>query len=166
MGHNILACFKTIKTFIFDVDGVLTDGRILINENNEFLRTMSVKDGYALQKAVKKGYLIVIISGGSNNGVVHRLNALGIEHVVMGRDDKDIALNELVGKLNIDLDKTLYMGDDVPDLKPMSMVRLPTCPSDAAIDVLEVAHYVSAYNGGMGCVRDVIEKVLRLNGDW
>lgn len=166
MGHNILACFKTIKTFIFDVDGVLTDGRILINENNEFLRSMSVKDGYALQKAVKRGYKIIVISGGTNNGVIHRLNLLGIDTVIMGRDDKHEVLNEMKEQSDLDLETTLYMGDDVPDLKAMKMVGLPTCPSDACIDILEIAHYVSAYKGGMGCVRDVIEKVLKLNGDW
>jgi 3-deoxy-D-manno-octulosonate 8-phosphate phosphatase (KDO 8-P phosphatase) len=163
---HLLERFKKIKTFIFDVDGVMTDGNILVTEKEGFIRTMHTRDGYALQKAVKKGYQVIIISGGYHLGVKKRFELLGLQKIFIGRDDKDVVFRELVDKGEVDPSTTLYMGDDMPDLKVMRLVDFPTCPQDAAQDVLEFSHYVSPYPGGKGCVRDVLEKVLKLNGDW
>jgi 3-deoxy-D-manno-octulosonate 8-phosphate phosphatase (KDO 8-P phosphatase) len=163
---NLLERFKKIRTFIFDVDGVMTDGSILVTEKEGFIRTMHTRDGYALQKAVKKGYQVIIISGGYHLGVKKRFELLGLQKIFIGRDDKDVVFKELQENKEIDPHNTLYMGDDMPDLKVMRLVDFPTCPNDAAQDVLEFSHYISPYAGGKGCVRDVIEKVLKLNGDW
>lgn len=155
-----------IKTLIFDVDGVLTDGSFLLSEDSEHLRFMNIKDGYALQKAVRKGYTVIIISGNKNESIRTRLESLGIKHIILGRDDKDTALQQLADQLNFDLSATLFMGDDMPDLKAMKLVGLPVCPADAATDVLEYSQYISPYNGGKGCVRDVLEKIMKLNNHW
>ncbi|MBW1296652.1 KdsC family phosphatase [Aquimarina litoralis] len=155
-----------ITTFIFDVDGVLTDGNVIINTEGELLRTMNVKDGYALKAAVRQGFNLCIISGGKNEGVRKRLEGLEIKDIYLGAHHKIEQLQEYMNKNNIKLENVLYMGDDIPDLPVMEMVGLPTCPQDAVAEVKEIAKYVSFKKGGKGCVRDVIEQVLKVQGKW
>jgi len=161
----ILEDFKQIKHFIFDIDGVLTDGSlILLNDQNH--RTMNIKDGYALQLAIKKGYSITIISGATGDVLTARFKGLGITDVHLGISDKLTLLQKITSENNIDTTYCLYMGDDMPDVEVMKSVFLPTCPADACDEVKAIAKYISSINGGKGCVRDVIEKVLKLNNDW
>ena len=155
-----------IKTFVFDVDGVLTDGSVMILENGQLVRTMNVKDGYALQLAVKKGYRVAIISGGSNPDVKERHHALGVKDGYLKVSDKTEALEELVHIYELNLDEVLYMGDDIPDMHVMKACGLATCPADAAEEIKSICHYVSPRDGGKGCVRDVIEQVLKVQGKW
>ena len=155
-----------ITTFVFDVDGVFTDGGLLISENGELLRRMSVKDGYALKTALLKGYNVCIITGGTNEGVRERLAGLGVSDIFMGAHHKAAPLQEYLSKLDINPKNVLYMGDDLPDIPPMQEVGLPTCPQDAVPEVKAVAKYISHRNGGDACVRDVIEQVLKVRGDW
>lgn len=163
---NILAAFKPIKLFVFDVDGVLTDGTVLVLNNGEQARRMSIKDGYALQLAVKRGYQVLVISGGFSEAVVQRLNKLGITEVHMNCVNKREILLAYVQKQNLLWPQVLYMGDDIPDLQTMQMAGLACCPADAVPEIKVVSHYVSPQHGGAGCVRDVIEKVLKLNDHW
>jgi len=158
--------FKNITTFIFDVDGVLTDGTVLVLENGLQARRMSIKDGYALQLAVKKGYHLLVISGAAASPVVDRLNKLGITHVHMGVRDKKALVEEFATTNRLGPDQLLFMGDDIPDLEAMTIVGLPVCPADAATEIRDISKYISPFNGGYGCVRDVIEKVLRQRNDW
>lgn len=155
-----------ITTFVFDVDGVFTDGTLLITSEGEMLRRMSVKDGYALKTAIKKGYNVCIITGGTNEGVRKRLQGLGVSAIYLGAHLKEVPLTEYLDTHQIDPKNVLYMGDDMPDIPPMKMVGLPTCPQDAIPEIKEVAKYVSHKNGGDACVRDVIEQVLKVRGDW
>ena len=164
---NVLAHFKGIHTFIFDVDGVLTNGELLITEKGELLRKMNVKDGYAVKKALDENFDIMILTGGKSEGVIDRLKALGIKNIIWGQQNKIAAYENFLDE-NPDLneDGILYLGDDIPDLEVMRRVGLPCCPADAAPEIKETSQYVSPYKGGEGCVRDVIEKVLKLNGLW
>ncbi|WP_369993610.1 KdsC family phosphatase [Winogradskyella sp.] len=155
-----------ITTFIFDVDGVLTDGTINVTTNGEMLRTMSIKDGFALKTAVDAGFNICIISGGSNEGVRKRLEGLGIKDIFLGAHNKIDQLNEYTSKNNIDKTNVLYMGDDIPDFPVMELVGLPCCPQDAVPEIKAISKYVSHKNGGKGAVRDVIEQVLKVQNKW
>jgi 3-deoxy-D-manno-octulosonate 8-phosphate phosphatase (KDO 8-P phosphatase) len=163
---NILTQFKLIKTFVFDVDGVLTDGTLLILNDGQMARKMNIKDGYALQLAIKKGYRVVIISGGKSESVEDRLNALKVSDVLMKVENKQELLTAYVSKNNLSWNEILFMGDDIPDYKCMQMVALACCPADAATEIKRLSKYISPYKGGSGCARDVIEKVLKLNGHW
>lgn len=155
-----------VKCFIFDVDGVLTNGALIITSEGEFLRTMNIKDGYAIQLAVKKGYHIAVISGGHSNGVPIRMSRLGVTHVFMGVDDKMKKFEELKKELHLSDEQILYMGDDVPDIKVMQCCGVTACPNDAIPDVKRICLFVSERNGGQGCVRDIIEQTMRLHGLW
>lgn len=157
---------KDITTFVFDVDGVFTDGSLLITTDGEMLRKMSVKDGYALKVALTKGYNVCIITGGTNEGVRNRLKALGVTDIYMGAHHKIDVLQEYLDIYQIDSGNVLYMGDDIPDIPPMKTVALATCPQNAVMEVKNVCHYISHIQGGHGCVRDVIEQVLKVRGDW
>jgi 3-deoxy-D-manno-octulosonate 8-phosphate phosphatase (KDO 8-P phosphatase) len=163
---NILANFKSIKTFVFDVDGVLTDGTLLILHDGQQARQMNIKDGYALQLAVKKGYRVVVISGGTSEAVKTRLEKLGVTDCFIKTDVKKEKLVEYVTAYGLKWDEVLFMGDDIPDLIPMQMTGLPCCPADAVPEIKQVSLYISPVEGGKGCARDVIEKVLKLNGHW
>ncbi len=163
---NVLALFKSITTFVLDVDGVLTDGTLQLLPGGEMSRRMNIKDGYALQLAVKKGYRVVIISGGKSESVVSRLQGLGIKDIFTGVHDKQEKLQDYVFENDLRWDEILYMGDDIPDYLPMQLVALPTCPADAAAEIKSISRYVSPLPGGHGCVREVMEKVLKLNGHW
>ncbi|HEY6502400.1 MAG TPA: HAD hydrolase family protein [Chitinophagaceae bacterium] len=158
--------FKQITTFIFDVDGVLTDGMVLVLENGLQARRMSIKDGFALQLAVKSNYRVIVVSGAGPSPVVDRLNKLGITGIHMPVLDKKAFIEEYIQQNKLKKEEVLFMGDDLPDLPAMSVIGLSSCPADAATEIKETVQYVSVYNGGYGCVRDVIEKVLKLNGHW
>ena len=155
-----------ITTFIFDVDGVLTDGTLKITTNGQMHREMNVKDGYALKTALNEGFNVCVISGGTDEGVRLRLQALGIKQVYLGAHQKVTQLSEYIKENNIQTENILYMGDDLPDYPVMKMVGLPTCPQDAVKEIKELSKYISHKNGGKGCVRDVIEQVLKVQGKW
>lgn len=155
-----------IKTFIFDVDGVLTNCRMLITEAGEFLRTMNVRDGAAMKMALKAGYRVSIITKGNSIGVKDRLIFLGADPVYDDVSDKRVALKDLEENHNISLMNSLYMGDDLADLVVFDKVLLATCPRDAAPEVIKKAEFISPKNGGDGCVRDIIERVMRTQGKW
>lgn len=166
MATSYKELMNTITTFIFDIDGVLTDGTIMVTTEGELYRNMNIKDGYALKSAVLAGYNVCIISGGSNEGVRKRLEGLSIPDIYLGCHKKTEAFNEYCSKKNIKPEQILYMGDDIPDIPVMKLVGLPTCPQDAATEVKEVSLYISPKNGGKGCGRDVIEQVMRVQGKW
>lgn len=160
---NIL---NQITTFIFDVDGVLTDGSILLMPSGEQVRNMNTKDGMAIRKAISQGYKIAIISGGKSEGLKKRFEYLGIEDVYLGCNDKKDALLDFISIHEIKTDNILYMGDDLNDLEIMNEVILPCCPQDGASEVKKISKYVSHRNGGKGCVRDVIEQTMRVQKKW
>ena len=162
----MLPPFAAVRHFIFDIDGVLTDGQLLISESGLPLRTMNIRDGYALQRAVSKGYKVSILSGATGEGLIVRLNRLGIEHIALGIQDKLSCYNAWCAEGLVNPAETLYMGDDMPDIPVLQQVLLPCAPFDACADVLAVVNYVSPKAGGQACVRDVIEKVMRLHGSW
>lgn len=155
-----------ITTFIFDVDGVLTDGTVHITSSGEMLRTMSIKDGYALKTAVDKGFNVCIITGGSNDGVKKRLAGLGITDIYMGAHNKIEQLNDYYNRKNVNAENVLYMGDDIPDYPVMKAIGLPCCPQDAVPEIKAISKYISHKNGGKGAVRDVIEQVLKVQDKW
>ncbi|KQB43970.1 3-deoxy-D-manno-octulosonate 8-phosphate phosphatase, YrbI family [Flavobacterium daejeonense] len=155
-----------ITTFIFDVDGVLTDGSVFVNNEGEMLRTMNIRDGYAMKAAVESGYNVCIISGGSNEGVRVRLRNLGIKNIHLGTPDKVETFDEYIEINQIKQENILYMGDDIPDYQVMKLVGLPTCPQDACPEIKGISKYISHKNGGKGAVRDVIEQVMKVQGKW
>jgi len=162
----LLQKLKEITTFIFDVDGVLTTGDVLASESGELLRTFNIKDGYALQLAVKKGYHVCIISGGRGQAMAKRFEGLGIPEVFLGVADKVTVFEDYLHRNQINAAQVLYMGDDIPDLNVMKLVGLPACPADATTDIKAISSYISPYNGGKTAARDVIEKVLKIQGRW
>ncbi len=155
-----------IDTFIFDVDGVLTNGIVTIFPNGELVRQMNIKDGYALKTAVDAGYRVCIISGGSNEGVRTRLAGLGITDIYLGAHDKIKQYEELLETYQLNPDNVLYMGDDVPDYPVMEKVGFACAPNDAAPEIKNISKYISPKKGGEGCVRDVIEQIMRVQGKW
>jgi 3-deoxy-D-manno-octulosonate 8-phosphate phosphatase (KDO 8-P phosphatase) len=163
---NILSRFRFVKAFVFDMDGVLTDGTLLIEHDGQWLRRMNIKDGYALQLAVKLGYRIVVISGSESAPVEKRLQNLGVTDVFMKVNDKESFLKDYLSKNNILFSETLFMGDDMPDYNCMIIAGFACCPTDAAVEIKQISSYISPMRGGYGCVRDVIEKVLKLNNNW
>ena len=163
---NYKSLLKNINTFIFDYDGVLTDGTVILQPDGEALRTANVKDGYSLQLAVKKGYNVVIISGGNSASMRKRFETLKIKDFFLGIENKLEALNNYLNEQNIQPENVLYMGDDIPDFKAMKTVGIPCCPADAAPEIKNISKYISNYTGGKGCVRDVIEQTLKIQGKW
>lgn len=163
---NIQDRFKKIKAFIFDVDGVLTDGTVLLLENGLQARRMYIKDGYALQLAIRRGYRIMVVSGADESTVTPRLRKLGITDIHFAVSDKKNAVEEYMHQHQLAADNILFMGDDMPDLPVMAVVGVSACPADAVPEIRDAARYISQRNGGNGCVRDVIEIVLKLNEHW
>jgi 3-deoxy-D-manno-octulosonate 8-phosphate phosphatase (KDO 8-P phosphatase) len=163
---SLLERFQKIKLFVFDVDGVLTDGSLYVFADGEQVRKMNIKDGFALQLAIKKGYRVLVISGAHSDGVARRLEKLGIADVFMKVEDKSELLANYMSERNIVTEQVLYMGDDMPDYKVMKMVGLACAPADAMPEIQSIAHYIAIKNGGEGCVREVIEKVLKINSHW
>ena len=155
-----------ITTFILDIDGVLTNGVVTIFPDGEMVRNMNIKDGYALKTAVLAGYNVCIISGGTNEAVRQRFENLGITNVYLGAHNKLEQFSEYICLKNIKPENILYMGDDIPDFPVMKKVGLPCCPKDAVPEIQDISLYVSQKKGGNGCVRDVIEQVLKVQGKW
>nr|WP_315144340.1 HAD-IIIA family hydrolase [uncultured Flavobacterium sp.] len=166
MAKSYKEIMNTITTFVFDVDGVLTDGSVFVNNSGEMLRTMNIRDGYALKTAIDCGYNVCIISGGSNEGVRVRLRNLGITDIHLGTPDKVATFDEYTDVYSILPEQVLYMGDDIPDYLVMQLVGLPTCPQDACPEIKGISKYISHKNGGKGAVRDVIEQVMKVQGKW
>ncbi len=155
-----------IKAIILDVDGVLTNGILLLTESGEQLRQFNIKDGYALQLAVKNGIKVAVLSGARSKGVEHRLRGLGIQDIFLGLDSKLEVYSNYLIQNNLTPDQVLFMGDDIPDLQVMKLAGLAVCPLDAAEEIKAISHYISAKNGGEGCVRDIVEKVLKIQNLW
>jgi 3-deoxy-D-manno-octulosonate 8-phosphate phosphatase (KDO 8-P phosphatase) len=163
---NYKEYLEHITTFIFDVDGVLTDGTILLTTTGEMLRTMHTKDGFAIKTALLAGFNVCIISGGSNEGVRQRLQGLGVTDIYLGAHNKIEQMDEYMAMHDIKHEHILFMGDDIPDYPVMKRVGLPTCPQDAVPEIKAISKYISHKNGGQGCVRDVIEQVLKVQEKW
>ena len=164
---NILEQFKSIKLIAMDVDGVLTDSNLLLLPSLETARTMNVKDGYAMQLAVKKGFKLVVISGAVDQGQVdNRLKHLGIKEFHHGVKDKALILSKLMDKYNVKPNEVLFIGDDIPDLEAMKLCGIACCPADAVADIKSICSYISDKAGGKGCVRDILEKLLKVNNLW
>lgn len=164
--ESFLHKLKDITTFIFDVDGVLTDGTVYVTENGEQSRAFNIKDGYALQLAVKCGYNVCAVSGSRSKSALYRLNSLGVKDVYMGIHTKIEKIKIYLEEKSISPEKVLYMGDDIPELEVMKILGLPVCPADAAEEIKAVSLYISPLAGGKGCARDVIEKVLKIQDKW
>lgn len=157
---------KKIKAFIFDVDGVLSGEVIPLHPNGDPMRTVNIKDGYALQLAVKKGYQVAIITGGYTEAVKIRFSRLGITHIYMKSAIKVHDFNDFMAKTGLRPDEVLYAGDDIPDYEVMKMVGLPVAPADAAPEIKAIAKYISLKKGGDGIARDVIEQTMKAQGHW
>lgn len=155
-----------VNTFIFDYDGVISDGSVILTSDGDALRTANVKDGYAMQLAIKKNYRIAIISGGYSESMKRRFDSLKIEDVFLGVDKKIDVFNQYLLTHNLEPENVLFMGDDIPDYEIMLKAGVPTCPSDAVEEIKRVATYISHQSGGHGCVRDIIEQVLKVQGKW
>lgn len=155
-----------IRALVFDVDGVLSRSTITLSSTGEPLRTVNIKDGYALQLAVKSGLIVAIITGGNTEATRVRYASLGIKEILMGQAVKIKAYNDLISRYRLDDSEVMYMGDDVPDFEVMQRVGLPVCPADACTEIKEISRYISPLRGGCGCCRDVVEQTLRAQGLW
>ncbi|MCR5193593.1 MAG: HAD hydrolase family protein [Bacteroidales bacterium] len=163
---NYKSKLHDIKAFVFDFDGVMTDGSVWMYADRETVRCGNIKDGYAIQYAVKKGYLIALISGATSLSINNRMESLGVTHIYTGCANKMETYRKFLVANNLDEKQVLCMGDDIPDYEIMSHCGVAACPSDAAVEIKEISDYISIYAGGKGCVRDVIEQTLRLHGQW
>lgn len=157
---------QPIRAFVFDFDGVMTDGSVWVYADRETVRAGNIKDGFAIQYAVKKGYMVAVISGATSASIDNRMQMLGVEQCYTGCGNKIEAYEQFLKQNNLADHEVLYMGDDLPDYPVLRRVGVSACPADAATEIKEISDYVSYYNGGHGCVRDVIEQVLRLHGKW
>ncbi|MBP9069403.1 MAG: 3-deoxy-D-manno-octulosonate 8-phosphate phosphatase [Bacteroidia bacterium] len=166
MAINYKQALTKITTFIFDIDGVLTNNTVFINEQGELLRNMHSKDGYAIQLAIKKGYKIIIISGGNNEPVKKVLERAGVQHVFIRQSDKLQCYTDFLIEHSLSDKEIMYMGDDLPDWHVMSRVAVAACPNDAATEIKEISQYISDKKGGEGCVRDIIEQTMRAQQTW
>ena len=166
MAVNYKSILKNISTLIFDVDGVFTDNRIMLFPGMDPVRTFSARDGYAMQYAIKKGLRLVIMTGGHSDSVIERLAAMGLTHIYSGVKNKEKQLNDFLKENRIAYEDVLYMGDDIPDLRVMELVGLACCPQDAVREIKSICNYVSPFKGGFGCVRDIIEQTLKVQGKW
>lgn len=155
-----------IKAFIFDFDGVLSDGKIYVTRDGEQVRATNVKDGYALQYALRKGYKVTVISGGYAESMRLRYKDFPGMEINLGIKDKVVKFNDYLKENGLTAEEVLVMGDDIPDYPMMELAGVKCCPSDAATEIQEIADYISLHKGGEGAVRDVIEQTLRLHGAW
>jgi 3-deoxy-D-manno-octulosonate 8-phosphate phosphatase (KDO 8-P phosphatase) len=165
MVQNFKELLSAVKAFVFDVDGVFSNN-VLLHPTGELLRSMNIKDGFAVQYAVKKGYPIAIITGGNSEAVGERFKNLGIRDIYSKSQNKIEDFNDFLLRNQLKPSDILYMGDDLPDYEIMKIVGVPTCPADAVEEIKEIAVYISHKTGGEGCVRDVIQQVLRIQGNW
>lgn len=155
----------TIKTFLFDVDGVLAKSNIIVTQN-EYVRQLNTRDGFAIKHAIEQGYRVGIITGGNSQSVKQRFERLGVTDVYIGVSDKLQVFEDYLAGYQISAAEILYMGDDIPDYEVMKRVGFPTCPSDAVWEIKNISKYISPFGGGEGCVRDVIEQVLKVQDKW
>ena len=155
-----------INTLIFDVDGVLTDGSVYVTADGEQLRQFNIKDGYAIKLAIKQGFRVAIISGAISKRVEFRLKGLGVKDIFLGVDHKVEIYSQYLQANKLSSEQILYMGDDIPDFPVMKLAGLSVCPADAVEEIKAISHYISPKNGGKACVRDIIEKVLKVQGKW
>lgn len=163
---NFKESLTKVKAFAFDVDGVLSADMVPLHPNGEPMRVVNIKDGYAIQHAVKKGYPIAIITGGNTEAVRLRFERLGVSDIYMASAYKIEDFKEFASKHNLSTKDILYMGDDIPDFHVLKEAGVPCCPSDAVAEIRNVCCYVSPKAGGKGCARDVIEQVLKAQGNW
>ena len=166
MAKSYKEILNDITTFVFDIDGVLTDSSVHVSQNGEMLRIMNIRDGFAMKAAIESGYNVCIISGGSNEGVRIRLQNLGIKDIHLASSNKVKTFKEYTELHNINPEHVLYMGDDIPDYHVMKLVGLSTCPQDAVPEIKAISKYISHVNGGKGAVREVIEQVMKVQGKW
>lgn len=166
MTENYKSTLRRITTFCFDVDGVFTNGIVHLMPDGEQLRTANVRDGYAVQLAVKKGYNVAIITGGRSEAVRLRFEGLGVHDVYLGSSNKIEVFEAYLRERNLSHDEVCYMGDDIPDYPVMKRVGLPVCPADAAPEIKDICAYVSPIPGGGGCVRDILEQTMKVQGKW
>ena len=164
--NDLKTLLSPVTTFIFDYDGVMTDGTVYIDSNGDPLRCSNVKDGYALQLASKLGYHVAVISGAIVTNITKRLNSLGVKDVFIGAADKVLKLEEYMEQYHLVAEQIVFMGDDIPDLKVMQRVGVPACPADAAEEVKAISKFISKCPGGFGCARDIIEQTLKVQGKW
>jgi len=166
MEKSYKTLLKEINTFCFDVDGVFTNNIVFLSSDGEQLRTANVRDGYAVQLAVKKGLRIAIISGGKGEAVRKRFEGLGVKDIFLGSSRKSDVFKKWVSENHLKPEDICYMGDDIPDYSVMQHVGLPCCPADAAPEIKSLSKYISPRNGGEGCVRDILEQALKVKGLW
>ncbi len=163
---NFKEDLQKVKAFVFDVDGVYSSSKILLHPSGDLMRSMHIKDGFATQYAIRKGYPIAIITGGNSESVRERFHKLGVKDIYLGSFHKMQDFEHFTSRYGLEAANILYMGDDLPDYPVMKIVGFPTCPSDAVEEIKAVARYISDKPGGEGCVRDIIEQVMRLHGKW
>jgi len=157
---------KKIKALAFDVDGVLSSETIQTDDEGVLMRSVNTKDGYALRLAVTEGLNVAIITGAHEEAIRRRYEGLHIHDIFLASSVKTESLRKLLDKYSLLPEEVLYMGDDIPDYEVMKQVGLPCCPRDAAPEIRDISLYVSHRDGGQGCVRDVIEQVLKAQGKW
>lgn len=155
-----------INTFVFDYDGVFTNGTVILQNSGDPLRTANVRDGYALQLAIKKGYRIVVISGGRSESISNRFDTLNVSDVFLSVENKIEVYRKYLSDHDLESKNVLYMGDDIPDYMVMKEAGVAACPADAVEEIKSISHYISHLNGGEGCVRDVLEQVMKVQGKW
>ena len=165
MNTNFKQQLKKVRCFIFDVDGVITDGSLIVMPG-ELYRTMNIRDGFAIKESVNAGYFVVSISGGNSDRVRSRLTNLGVNDIYLGIENKLDKLNEVIKQYNLKKEEILYMGDDMPDFAVMKKAGIAIAPNDAVEEIKSISHYVSPFKGGHGCVRDVLEQILKIKGVW
>ena len=156
----------TIRAFVFDFDGVMTDGGVYTFYNGDAVRCGDVKDGFAIQYAVKKGYIVAVISGATSDSIANRMHSLGVTQCLMGCSNKLETYHNFLADNGLREEEVICMGDDIPDYQMMSHCGVAACPADAAVEIKEISDYVSLRPGGRGCVRDIIEQTLRLQDNW
>ena len=166
MNKNFKETLSDIKAFVFDVDGVFTDGTLFLLPEGVQARQMNIRDGFAIKHATEQNYPIALITGGEDESVRWRFSNLGVKDIYLPSTNKVKDFEDFVAKRGLKKEEILYMGDDLPDYKVMQMVGVPTCPANADSEIKKIAKSVSDKKGGEGCVRDVIEQVLRAQGNW
>ncbi len=166
LSGNFKEDLTKIRGFVFDVDGVLSSSKLFLHPSGEFMRSINTRDGYIMQYAITKGYPIGIITGGNSSSIRERFLDLGLDHIYMASKDKLEDFKHFLSETGLYADEILYMGDDINDLEAMKAAGMATCPSDAVPEIKSISKYISTYNGGEACVRDVIEQVLRVQDKW
>lgn len=165
---NFKVKLNKIKAFVFDVDGVFTDGLVIATENGDLLRSHNAKDGYAVRVAALQNFPVAIITGGSSESIPKRFVQIGVDKsdIYLKSHYKIPDFYDFCSRHNLKPDEVLFMGDDIPDIGILKICGISTCPADAVTEVKEICEYISIYSGGKGCVRDVIEQTLKVQGKW